>query len=785
MNNKSNSRIRKFLNGMTLAGIILALCFGLSHPFATHAQGAWTGTPMEKGGSQEAPAVPLEASFTLDGVLVSVQASSLPSADFAVSAPGSASQVATSVTWKPFREFSVVAVPFGSKPATEALPVAESGLKPAYDIALRNYRLQQGGKVEDGTTVMLFGQEVTGLHSLVDLFIDGPIPKAVVIDEWVVEAGDRLWIIRSSEEQNPSGPALQAGNIPDDIVLSSSTLNNPSTVTNQPAKNPATESNQKVTAGSLPTPAWWQGDCDNDTYTQKSGGTSSYQLGTVYLGVPACGPRPYYDHAPDVLVHFFHGSWGEMEWECVEYSMRFLYLLYGISPYQANGSQVVWNYSGGQLVQISNGTPGQAPVPNDVLSYGPTSSGGHTSVVTASDVDENGNGTVTVIEQNAAVTGSSTLTVMGWSVAGNAGSVSGWLHSTTPPPTLSVNKSGSGSGTVTSNPPGIDCGQTCSHAFYYYNDVVLTAIAAPSSSFTGWSGAGCSGTGICTVTMSSDQSVTATFNSLGNQTLTVSKNGTGSGTVTSNPPGIDCGLTCSSSFNYNTIITMTATSSTGSTFTGWSGDCSGTGTCTVTMDADKAVTANFEQNQQIFADVPPDHWASAWIVRLYQAGITSGCATSPLRYCPEDPVTRAQMAVFLERGMQGSTYTPPAGTGAVFADVPLSYWAVDWIEQFYADGTTSGCGTHPLIYCPDDPVTRAQMAVFLLRARNGATYAPPEVGESTGFNDVPVDYWAAAWIKQLAAETITNGCGNGNYCPENPVTRAEMAAFLVRAFNLP
>ena len=785
MNNKSNSRIRKFLNGMTLGGMILALCFGLSHPPAVHAQGAWTGTPAETGGSQEASAIPLETSFTLDGVLVSVRASSMPLADFTVSEPGSASQVATSVTWKPFREFSVVAVPFGSIPATEALPAAGSGLKPAYDTALRNYRIQQGGTVQDGQTVTLFGQQVAGLHSLVDLYIDGPVPKPVIIDEWVVEAGDRLWIIRSSEEQVTSGPAQQGGNIPGDIVLSSSTLNNPSTVNNQPTKNPATEFNQKVRVDALPTPAWWQGDCDNDNYILKSGGVASYRLGAVYIGVPACGPRPYYDHVQDVLVHFFHGSWGELEWECVEYAMRFLYLLYGISPYQANGSQVVWNYSGNQLVQISNGTPSQAPVPNDVLSYGSTSTGGHTSVVTASNVDENGNGTITVIEQDASVSGTTTLTVTDWSVAGNAGSVSGWLHSTTPPPTLSVTKSGSGAGTVTSNPPGIDCGQTCSHAFYFYNDVVLTASAASGSSFAGWSGAGCSGTGTCSVTMSSDQSVTATFNSSGDQTLTVSKNGTGGGTVTSDPAGIDCGLTCSHAFDPSTSVLLTASAASDSTFVGWSGDCSGTGTCTVTMDADKAVTANFEQNQQTFVDVPPDYWAAAWIVRLYQAGITSGCETDPLRYCPEDPVTRAQMAVFLERGMQGSTYTPPTGTGTVFADVPLSYWAVDWIEQFYADGTTSGCGTHPLIYCPDDPVTRAQMAVFLLRARNGATYTPPEVGESTGYNDVPVDYWAAAWIKQLAAENITNGCGNGNYCPENPVTRAEMAVFLVRAFNLP
>jgi hypothetical protein len=82
-------------------------------------------------------------------------------------------------------------------------------------------------------------------------------------------------------------------------------------------------------------------------------------------------------------------------------------------------------------------------------------------------------------------------------------------------------------------------------------------------------------------------------------------------------------------------------------------------------------------------------------------------------------------------------------------------------------------------------VTRAQMAVFLLRSKHGAGYVPPAVGAGTGFGDVPPDYWAVAFIKQLAAEGITVGCGNGNYCPETPVSRAEMAVFLVRTFNLP
>jgi hypothetical protein len=184
-----------------------------------------------------------------------------------------------------------------------------------------------------------------------------------------------------------------------------------------------------------------------------------------------------------------------------------------------------------------------------------------------------------------------------------------------------------------------------------------------------------------------------------------------------------------------------------------------------------------------FADVPLSHWAHDWIERLYNAGITGGCASNPLQYCPVTPVTRGQMAVFLLRGIHNSSYNPPTAAGNVFSDVPPSYWSAAWVEQLAAEGITSGCGTG--VFCPESPVNRAQMAVFLLRAKYGAGYLPPEVGAGTGFNDVPADYWAAAWIKQLAAEGITSGCGTGVYCPETPVTRDQMAVFLVRTFSLP
>ncbi len=184
----------------------------------------------------------------------------------------------------------------------------------------------------------------------------------------------------------------------------------------------------------------------------------------------------------------------------------------------------------------------------------------------------------------------------------------------------------------------------------------------------------------------------------------------------------------------------------------------------------------------IFTDVPIGYWAKDSIERLYFAGVTGGCSTNPLMYCPATTVTRDQMAVFLLRGEHGSTYTPPTATGAMFADVPQDYWAAAWIEQLANEGITGGCGNGN--YCPTLAVTRDQVAIFLLRGEHGGSYTPP-AATGTMFGDISSTHWAAAWIEQLANEGITGGCGNGNYCPSTPVTRDQMAVFLVRAFSLP
>ncbi|HTC86566.1 MAG TPA: S-layer homology domain-containing protein, partial [Candidatus Acidoferrum sp.] len=113
----------------------------------------------------------------------------------------------------------------------------------------------------------------------------------------------------------------------------------------------------------------------------------------------------------------------------------------------------------------------------------------------------------------------------------------------------------------------------------------------------------------------------------------------------------------------------------------------------------------------VFADVACPSTFANWIERLAAEGITAGCGGN--NYCPSNPVTRAQMAVFLLKTEHGSGYTPPACTG-IFQDVicPTDF-AVDWIERLYAEQITGGCSTNPLLYCPGSSNTRGQMAVFL------------------------------------------------------------------------
>src|SRR5215475_6737024 len=169
--------------------------------------------------------------------------------------------------------------------------------------------------------------------------------------------------------------------------------------------------------------------------------------------------------------------------------------------------------------------------------------------------------------------------------------------------TLSVAPTGTGSGVVISTQAGILCGTTCSATYGSGTGVTLTATPATGSTFAGWSGGGCTGTGTCTVTVTAPTTVTATFTAspvVPTSTpvgLTVTTAGAGSGTITSSPAGITCGTTCSATYSPGTALTLTAAATMGSTFTGWSGACTGTSSCSVTLTSETNVTATFSQQQ--------------------------------------------------------------------------------------------------------------------------------------------------------------------------------------------
>ena len=180
-----------------------------------------------------------------------------------------------------------------------------------------------------------------------------------------------------------------------------------------------------------------------------------------------------------------------------------------------------------------------------------------------------------------------------------------------------------------------------------------------------------------------------------------------------------------------------------------------------------------------FSDVAEDDIFHAYIETIFRNGITAGCGAG--NYCRNDAVRRDQMAVFLLKAEHGSGYAPPGCTG-VFPDVPCPGQFADWVEQLALEGVTAGCGGGD--YCPLAPVTRAQMAVFLLKTKEGSAYAPPPPAGI--FGDVPAADSFAPWIEEIYNRQITGGCQASPLldCPSNPNTRGQMAVFLTKTFNL-
>jgi hypothetical protein len=200
-----------------------------------------------------------------------------------------------------------------------------------------------------------------------------------------------------------------------------------------------------------------------------------------------------------------------------------------------------------------------------------------------------------------------------------------------------------------------------------------------------------------------------------------------------------------------------------------------TGTLSVNS---QPVSITQRETANIFSDVPPSNGFFDFINTMYERGITSGCATSPPQYCPNAPTTRDEMAVFIIVAIEGGS-TFSYTTTPYFTDVPATDPFFKFVQKMKDLGITSGCSA--TMYCPSDPVTRGEMAVFIILGRYGAIDFSALSGYSAAqiFSDVPPSSPFFPFIQEMAEAGITAGCGSGMYCPNTSLTRGQMAVFIV------
>jgi hypothetical protein len=375
---------------------------------------------------------------------------------------------------------------------------------------------------------------------------------------------------------------------------------------------------QAAGAVDAPRPSWWDGDCDANHWNTAAAakgwtGEGAHRLGASYLGVPVCGPRPGADDAPDVT--WTRPGWGEYEWECVELAMRFMVQVYGVSPYNANGGDVVRNYqpsAGGGLVTVGNGTAGQAPQPGDVISFDRPGGYGHVLVVTGTSVDGAGNGTVRTMSQNDTADGWRDLTVENWVVKGwGSYTPYAWLH----------DPAGRGGSGVSTSGTFVDIGGDV-HA------PMIEAIAARG------------------VTLGCDAGARRYCPDLA---VTRGQMATFLARALDLPPSsIDYFADDDGSVHEDAINRLADAN----IATGYSD-----GTFRVDGDLTRGEMARFlarafdtpEASADRFDDVAGS--AASAINSVAAAGITLGCTSDGTRFCPDDTVRRDQMASFLGRAL--------------------------------------------------------------------------------------------------------------------------------------
>jgi hypothetical protein len=219
-----------------------------------------------------------------------------------------------------------------------------------------------------------------------------------------------------------------------------------------------------------------------------------------------------------------------------------------------------------------------------------------------------------------------------------------------------------------------------------------------------------------------------------------------------------------------------------------------TGTATVAVTAPANLSGNSQTGNLLVAGqyISVLQWATAPVVTdapsgpvgpqvtdMIGYGFSSGCSVSPLDYCPNEPITRAQAAILLVRGVYGSDNFSYSTTPH-FNDVDASTFGFQWIQKLFELGITSGCGNGD--FCPSENLPRDQAAVLVVRSQLGPQ-TPFDSSPVPYFSDVPPSAFGFPYIQRLRMENITAGCAAGTFCPSDPITRGDLAVFIMRALT--
>jgi hypothetical protein len=275
--------------------------------------------------------------------------------------------------------------------------------------------------------------------------------------------------------------------------------------------------------------------------------------------------------------------------------------------------------------------------------------------------------------------------------------------------------------------------------------------------------------------------LTQSVDTLPQYTLTVTVNPPEAGTA--GPGGL---------YDSGTDVCLPETSNPGWVFNSWSGTALDGSNC-LTITANTTVTANFGTAAQ-FDDVQSTATYFDAANLMFEDGVTTGCVQSnspqTRQFCPDEDVTRDEMAAFIVRAVTGTVTPAIYNPTPYFQDVPPSAQFFPHIQKLMDLGITTGCSQDPPLYCPGDTIPRWEMAMFMVRARLALYGASFSFNPTPYFADVPTNVEGNGmpfpFIQRAYDEHITSGCASNplSYCPDELVTRGEMASFIMRGlFN--